>query len=274
LKEGNFDLGVKNIKVTMIDWPKEPWRVMDAMMKATWSHHYSPPSLESINTELIEKALQGGALGNAMEALQFTFAISGVSRAFTHQLVRQRIGFVFAQEGGRDNDWSHFDYTIPDTIFRAGLADEFVDIVEKCRVVYSKAIAAGVPYQDARFICPIATRTYIVVSANYRALQGFLARRLCNLMQWEINWVARLIVGQMRRVLPKAFHKGLQCACDVRQRCCAINPTLFPPCGLWPASEELQGRSYTFPSSANGCQPVIGHDKQLGYHWIPEGEDS
>ena len=51
--------------------------------------------------------------------ISFAFTIDGVSRACTHQLVRTRIGAAVLQHGGRDNDWRHRNWTLPETIRRA-----------------------------------------------------------------------------------------------------------------------------------------------------------
>lgn len=70
----------------------------------------------------VESCFAGKTLTQILEMLTFTFTVDGVTRAFTHEFVRARIGSGFMQHGGRDNDWRHRDWTIPETIRRAAIA--------------------------------------------------------------------------------------------------------------------------------------------------------
>jgi len=69
-------------------------------------------------------AFEGKTLPQALEGITFDFCIDGVSRAFTHQNVRTRIGAGFMQHGGRDNDWRHRGWTMPETMRRMCVAYE------------------------------------------------------------------------------------------------------------------------------------------------------
>lgn len=69
--------------------------------------------------DYVESCFQGKTLNQILELLTFEFTIDGCSRAFTHQFVRTRIGAGFMQHGGRDNDWRHRPWTMPETIARA-----------------------------------------------------------------------------------------------------------------------------------------------------------
>lgn len=268
MKNRKMNRGIENIKVHLIDYPENAFKTMSQMLNATWQGHYDPD--QEVNLDLVGQALGAKALGNALESVQMTFAIDGISRSCTHQLVRQRIGVGFMQEGGRDNDWREFDYTIPEKIANnAELASEFSKAVEACRKVYAKAVDNGVSWQDARFVCPIGTNTFIIVTTNFRALQTFVARRLCNLVQWEINYVARLMVGEVYNVMP-ALGEQLKCGCERAGVCTALNPTLFPPCGMWPVRDKtLLERKYIFPKEANACMEFAEKDIRLGRKWLP-----
>ena len=268
MKSRKISHGVENIKVHLIDYSENAIKTMSQMLKATWQGHYDPD--QEVDFEIVKKSLGAKALGNALESVQMTFAIEGISRSCTHQLVRQRIGVGFMQEGGRDNDWSDFDYTIPEKIAGdAELALEFSEAVENCRKVYIKALESGVSWQDARFVCPIGANTFIIVTTNFRALQTFVARRLCNLMQWEINYVARLMVGEVFKVQP-LLGEQLKCGCERAGVCTALNPTLFPPCGMFPLKDkDLLTRKYVFPKEANACMEFAEKDTRLGRKWLP-----
>lgn len=69
--------------------------------------------------DYVESCFNGKTLPQILELLSFEFTIDGCTRACTHQLVRTRIGAAFMQHGGRDNDWRHRRWTMPETIHRA-----------------------------------------------------------------------------------------------------------------------------------------------------------
>ena len=64
--------------------------------------------------EFIEKRLETGH-ASPLEQVWFEFAISGVSRAFSHQFVRHHIGISFEQQSQRYVAFKkgEFPYTMP-----------------------------------------------------------------------------------------------------------------------------------------------------------------
>ena len=67
--------------------------------------------------DFIEKRLETGH-ASPLEQVWFEFAISGVSRAFSHQFVRHHIGISFEQQSQRYVAFKkgEFPYTIPETV--------------------------------------------------------------------------------------------------------------------------------------------------------------
>jgi thymidylate synthase ThyX len=74
--------------------------------------------LQDHERNYVESCFQGSTLQQVLEGVTFDFCIDGVSRAFTHQNVRTRLGAGFMQHGGRDNDWRHRAWTMPETMRR------------------------------------------------------------------------------------------------------------------------------------------------------------
>ena len=148
-----------------------------------------------------------------VEHVSFTFALSGVSRALTHQLVRHRIA-SYSQQSQRYVDGSHFDYIMPPAIAQhPESAERFTQIMEMIGEGYRdlKALleAAGrkgsTVNEDARFVLPQATTTNIVVTMNCRTLLNFFEHRCCTRAQWEIRHVANAMLALCREVLPAVF---------------------------------------------------------------------
>jgi thymidylate synthase (FAD) len=222
------------------------------MLTATWGHglnkrHYATEDEQRV---VVAKALRGQTLGNALEAAKFTVAYSNISLTTSHQLVRTRVGAAHAQNGGRDNDWRHRAVRIPQTIADSGLRPVWEEAIAKSKAAYAAALDEGMPFQDARFILPSGSVTYLVTSYDYRSLQGLLANRLCLNMQWEIVWCA----WELRRLVVEhcpLLGSGLRMPCEIRGHC-TYHSNLFEPCGYQPASAEQATKRYEFPITQNG----------------------
>ena len=72
----------------------------------------------------VESCFARKTLQQVLERITFSFLVDGCTRACTHQLVRSRIGSAMMQHGGRDNDWRHRPWVMPETIRRACEAEE------------------------------------------------------------------------------------------------------------------------------------------------------
>lgn len=120
-----IDIGPEPIEVTLDAWgPKENLFVtIYRQIESNWGDEPVPPMKDSDLTEkqweLIDNAIKGGTIQNPFEAVTFMFTINGISRACTHQIVRTRLGASFMQHGGRDNDWRHRNWSMPEAIYRA-----------------------------------------------------------------------------------------------------------------------------------------------------------
>ena len=118
-----------------------------------------------------------------VEHVSFTFALGGVSRALTHQLVRHRIA-SYSQQSQRYVDGSDFDYLIPPEIRKnpealarfEGIMREIGSAYRDLKGLLEEAGRTGSKAnEDARFVLPQATASNIVVTMNCRALLNFLS---------------------------------------------------------------------------------------------------
>ena len=129
---------------------------------------------------------------STLEHASYTFAVDGVSRALTHQLVRHRI--------------ASFNVVTPDTIAsdpeRKALFDEAIAAAVSA---YEKLLDAGVPAEDARYLLPNAAESKIVITMNVRELLHFFKLRCCNRAQWEIRDMAHRMLELARPTAPFIF---------------------------------------------------------------------
>ena len=136
--------------------------------------------------KLISSVIESGH-GSTIEHVVFTFAISGVSRTLSHQLVRHRAGVAFDQQSQRYVKFKGAATMLPHSIAEgdADLRERFEEQVDGALGLYGELVQAGIPGEDARFVFPNATRTNLVMTTNLRALIHMSGLRLCTMAQWE-----------------------------------------------------------------------------------------
>jgi thymidylate synthase (FAD) len=165
---------------------------------------------------------------STLEHASYTFAIDGVSRALTHQLVRHRLA-SFNQQSQRYVKFKDGIETVkPATVEAVPEASELFDsVVGLVEQAYARMIELGIPAEDARFILPNAAETKIVVTMNVRELMHFFSLRCCNRAQWEIRELAHAMLELVRPTAPYVFATaGAPCvsgSCPEGKMCCG-NP--------------------------------------------------
>ena len=153
--------------------------------------------------KLIQSVIESGH-GSTIEHIVFTFAISGVSRTLSHQLVRHRAGVAFDQQSQRYVKFKGASTMLPTTVAEAdpALRERYQGQVDGALDLYGELVEAGIPGEDARFVFPNATRTNLVMTANLRALIHMSGLRLCTMAQWEIRRLFQLIRHEIFNVSP------------------------------------------------------------------------
>lgn len=138
------------------------------------------------------------------EHANFTFAIEGVSRTLSHQLVRHRIA-SYSQKSQRYVNEQDFTYITPPSI--AGnpeAAALFQAQMSRLQEAYRELVKVA-PREDARYLLPNATETKLVCTFNARSLFNFFRLRCCRRAQWEIRDLAYNMRDEVRRVAPVLF---------------------------------------------------------------------
>lgn len=138
------------------------------------------------------KRVVGSGHYSTIEHIQVSFAISNVSRACTHQLVRHR-HMSFSQKSQRYvKEKGQFDYIIPPTIEKnPELKEKFIEFMGKISDQYQEFVEAGIPAEDARFVMPNAAASSLVTSLNLRELIHLANLRLCTRAQYEIRCMVK-----------------------------------------------------------------------------------
>jgi len=201
------------IQVTLISHSEDPLRSLYMAYRTCYSQ-LTPQQVwsridderigrESMRTFIEERLKTGHA--SPLEQVWFEFGISGVSRAFSHQFVRHRVGISFEQQSQRYVTYKSgsFPYTVPQTIQKAGIADDMDEHFRLVGELYEKMVAAGIPAEDARFLLPNATNTNFKITVNFQSLLHICDLRLCTRAQWEFRKVAALMRSEVMKVVPE-----------------------------------------------------------------------
>lgn len=219
------------MQVDLIAYTPAPEQVVAAAARLC----HAPVGAAALKEAMGEKQSQGLvdrviAMGHTstLEHVSFTFAIEGVSRALTHQLVRHRIA-SYSQQSQRYVGAHDFAYIIPPSIANNDNARRrFAELMAQARQCYQELTALGVAKEDARYVLPNATETKILVTMNARALLNFFRLRCCSRAQWEIRALAETMLAKVQAVAPHLFAQaGPPC---VSEGHCPEGPL---SCGRW-----------------------------------------
>ena len=165
---------------------------------------------------------------STLEHASYTFAVDGVSRALTHQLVRHRIA-SFNQQSQRYVKYKDgLPVVTPPSVEGDAQAKEAFDqAIEAVIGAYQQLLEAGIPAEDARYLLPNAAETKIVITMNVRELLHFFNLRCCNRAQWEIRELAWQMLALVQDKAPALFRNAgpgcLSGPCPEGKMCCG-NP--------------------------------------------------
>jgi thymidylate synthase (FAD) len=167
---------------------------------------------------ILKKVMESGHT-SVLEHASFTFSISGVSRALTHELVRHRIASYTQQSQRYVKFDKEKDFIVPHTVEKNEKAKKIYEKILADSVrSYNELVENGIPYEDARYVLPNASPTNIILSMNGRELLHFFALRCCERAQWEIRELATEMCKQAKEVAPVMFSKAGP-SCSQRNFC-------------------------------------------------------
>ena len=220
------------MKVSLLRYTPDGESLVSAAAKLC----YSPVGIEEIEKETSEEEVSKflGILmklghESPIEHISFTFAVEGVSRTLTHQLVRHRIA-SYSQQSQRYVKLDQFEYIIPPAIEENEEAKNiFIETMERDQESYDKLVeilynkyyenflkegasekeakskSEKTAIEDARYVFPNACETKIVFTMNARSLLHFFELRTCNRAQWEIRNMAKEMLREVKKVYPVLF---------------------------------------------------------------------
>ncbi len=206
------------MKVTLLRHTPNPDELAAKAARVCYSS--SPVDKIVLNKEeqekLLKRVIRSGH-HSVLEHVSFTYALEGLSRVATHQLVRHRIA-SYSQRSHRYTDVGKESFVVPPSVAENPEARAIFDrVVDEATSAYRRLIDLGIKREDARFVIPQAVSSAIVVTMNARELLHFFSLRCCVRAQWEIRDVAIEMLKLARACAPLIFENaGPAC---VRGRC-------------------------------------------------------
>lgn len=187
--------------------------------RACYQSWRKPSPATATNAGYLAHILEVGHL-SVLEHGSVTFYFTGVSRSFTHELIRHR-HFSYSQLSQRYVPEREAAMVEPAVIAEdPELHKRFLDATEASVRAYNELLEglerrfADVENatlrrkqarQAARAVLPNATETRIVVTGNYRAWRHFIAMRASEHADVEIRELAVECLRQLQRVAPNVF---------------------------------------------------------------------
>ncbi|MCL2548662.1 MAG: FAD-dependent thymidylate synthase [Symbiobacteriaceae bacterium] len=197
--------------VILLEHTPEPERIVAAAARLCYSSSSATDLLERLTPERVQSFvshLMSMGHESPIEHISFTFAIEGISRACSHQLVRHRIA-SYSQQSQRYVNMQQFEFVLPPQIAASSeAAAVFSAQMQGAQEAYDKLIELGMQQEDARYLLPNACETKLVMTMNARSLLNFFALRICMRAQWEIRALASQMLELVQPIAPSIFAKA------------------------------------------------------------------
>lgn len=192
--DGHVAVGVDGIEVDLVQG------VHEDDFKRTCAEAISGPTGKAAADVNWDELLRGG-LQTGLETQVIVFAVRGVSRACTHQLVRTRKA-AFHQQSQRAVYYGpHPEVRVAESVWKNPRARAAaLRAIYFSHKAYEVAVEEDISYQDARLNLMEGTTNFILCEYPLRTFIETYAYRGCSMFQWEIVTVFR----KMRELLVEA----------------------------------------------------------------------
>lgn len=200
------------MKVTLIEWTgsghQDFWHAADLMIFTKNTRvKMGPDGLEQIRAwdrkkKMAELEYMANTIRASWEFVDYTFMMEGVTRAFTHQLVRHRHG-SYAQQTMQILDVRDAKVERP-TFTSEDLQAVWDDAVGWTMGAYSTLIDAGASVEKARGLLPTNIHTNIVAKFTLRSVVDIIHARVSPRNLGEFRDVAVAMREKVLEVHPWA----------------------------------------------------------------------
>lgn len=190
----NFINNLDAISIELISAPTmdELRSYLPQFVTATWQEQYDDQYNNNISLKekdnIIRDAFFGRALPTALETINLTFRISGISLQEVTHIIRYR-NASFSADCSGDKWWSHKDALVPNSIENS---DEFYErykkLVEESKQLYCDMIdSKKISIMDARYILPRCLSTFYYMRISLKDAIHFIKQRIDKQIQPETD---------------------------------------------------------------------------------------
>ncbi len=196
---------IADMEVALLSFTPEPELIVAAAARLSFSGIGAVELRERLRPEqvnsLLGRLLSSGHL-SPFEHAGFTFALDGISRVTSHQLVRHRLA-SYTQQSQRFVSFKGGFVTPATIVAKSDLKARYEELIGASHELYRQMLDNGVPAEDARYVLPNAVETKLVMTMNARELMHACSLRLCRKAQWEIVELFERIKAEVTRVAPR-----------------------------------------------------------------------
>jgi thymidylate synthase ThyX len=206
---------LKDMKVTMLDWPNNPYPSLVDMAMQTWrsgSRKWSRLSPET-RFEVVKLIMQKKVLPLAAEEPNFSFQVDRCSRAFFDQAARTRVGIVFSSAGQKDDNLHSIGFVLPSAILGTKYEEIIKNKVIEAKELYNDMYKSGIPNWSLRCILPMYVEHNFMFAANLTAIQNLLSKRMETTEMEECVGFSILVREAIKEKFP-IFAEYLRPSCD------------------------------------------------------------
>lgn len=208
-----FKNNLDSIKVTLLDHPDQENVInyMSMFLDATWvdTPDESANMSKDKKIQYLKDCIAGKALPTALETMQFTFLIEGISLQEVTHILRTRTA-SFSADCSADKWWTHKAALVPNAIQNSPeLYERYKKLVEETKQLYCDIIdSRQISIMDARYILPRCLETFYYMSIDFKNLVSFLHQRFDRQIQPETdNVLAYKMYDELITAMP--IFKGL-----------------------------------------------------------------
>lgn len=203
-----YQNGYKGIDVEIINYTKNPAKIIWDMLKQTWislhnkEYNSNDEEIKKFITDSLEKRLNP----SPQETIMLQVVFKGISRVNLAQLTRQR-GWLFNSESQMPQAVNH-NVIIPLNIVNSEYYERAKKLVEDSQKLYDDMTAGNenklttnIPYQDARYLLLHGQTADISASMTLPQLIHASNQRLDNNTHDEINYTFRILLLKLRKAV-------------------------------------------------------------------------
>lgn len=189
--------------LTPMDWLRQQLLVIEVAGRTCYQSGRDKEVTRESAQKFIRMILKRGH-ESVIEHSSMTVRFSGISRGFSHQVVRHRIA-SFSQSSTRYVDSQGFDIVLPPGRSLDDGGGYVREARDYMRDTYTTLREAGWKAEDARQFLPIGMANEIVVSANFRHWLHIMRMRTEKVAHWEIRRGMVTLLEMIREDLSPIF---------------------------------------------------------------------